>query len=106
MTPASMMEPAAGASTWASGSQVCSGKSGTLMATIEVGARRHSGQAPFLRPDGKTLVQVEADAGGCPTVRQIVVSAQHVPEATPAQICMMVHSIVPDRKSTRLNSSH
>lgn len=62
---------------------------------IEVGARRHSGQAPFLRPDGKTLVQVEADAGGCPTVRQIVVSAQHVPEATPAQICMMVHSIVP-----------
>ncbi len=31
-TPARMTEPAVGASTWASGSQVCSGNSGTLMA--------------------------------------------------------------------------
>ena len=32
MTPARITDPAVGASVWASGSQVCSGKSGTLTA--------------------------------------------------------------------------
>jgi S-adenosylmethionine synthetase len=60
---------------------------------IEVGALRRKGDAPFLRPDGKTLVHVEVDAG-CTKVRQIVVSAQHVPEALPEQVSRTVRSIL------------
>ena len=40
ITPARMMEPAAGASVWASGSQVCSGQMGTLMANASAKARK------------------------------------------------------------------
>ena len=42
MTDASMMEPAVGASTCASGSQVCSGNSGTLIANATKNARNSS----------------------------------------------------------------
>ena len=42
MTEASITEPAMGASTCASGSQVCSGKSGTLMANATKNARKSS----------------------------------------------------------------
>ena len=41
-TPASITEPAVGASTCASGSQVCSGKSGTLIANARKNARKRS----------------------------------------------------------------
>ena len=37
-TPARITEPAVGASTWASGSQVCRGKTGTLMAKARMKA--------------------------------------------------------------------
>ena len=39
MTPARMIEPAVGASVWASGSHVCSGNIGTLMANATAKAR-------------------------------------------------------------------
>ena len=42
MTDASMTEPAVGASTCASGNQVCSGKSGTLIANATKNARNSS----------------------------------------------------------------
>ena len=45
MTEASMTEPAVGASTCASGSQVCSGNSGTLIAKAKKNAR-NSTSAP------------------------------------------------------------
>ena len=40
ITPARMIDPAAGASVWASGSQVCSGQIGTLMANASAKARK------------------------------------------------------------------
>ena len=39
MTPARITEPAVGASVWASGSQVCSGNSGTFTANAMAKAR-------------------------------------------------------------------
>ena len=49
MTPARMIEPPVGASTWASGSQVCSGKSGTLMAKARAKAKKRSASVVPLR---------------------------------------------------------
>jgi len=44
-------------------------------------AVRHSGQVPYLRPDGKTQVTVEYDDHGRPRrVDRVLVSAQHKPE--------------------------
>ena len=40
MTPARITEPAVGASVWASGSQVCSGNSGTFTAKAMAKARK------------------------------------------------------------------
>ncbi len=40
-TPARITEPAVGASTCASGNQVCSGNSGTLMAKASAKAPKH-----------------------------------------------------------------
>ena len=40
MTPARMTEPAVGASVWASGSQVCSGNSGTFTANAIANERK------------------------------------------------------------------
>ncbi|MCA9706177.1 MAG: hypothetical protein KDK70_10040 [Myxococcales bacterium] len=40
-TPARMTEPGVGAWVWASGSQVCTGKSGTLMAKLATNAQKH-----------------------------------------------------------------
>ena len=39
MTPASTTDPGVGASTWASGNQVCSGKIGTLIAKAKANAK-------------------------------------------------------------------
>ncbi len=42
---------------------------------------RHSGQVPYLRPDGKTQVTVEYDEEGRPRrLDRVLVSAQHKPE--------------------------
>ena len=64
-TPARMTEPAVGASTWASGSQVWNGKSGTLIANASAKARN----APRSRTAGVErqpveVEQVEARAAG------------------------------------------
>ena len=42
MTAARITDPPVGASTWASGSQVCSGNSGTLIMNASAKARKHS----------------------------------------------------------------
>jgi len=41
-----MTDPAVGASTWASGSQVCRGNMGTLMANASPNARKSHNPAP------------------------------------------------------------
>ena len=50
--PARMTEPAVGASTWASGSQVCTGHIGTLTANEAKNASHNH----FCRPAGKLWV--------------------------------------------------
>ena len=54
MTPARITEPAVGASVWASGSQVCSGKSGTFTANASAKARKS--QRAALQSTGFALV--------------------------------------------------
>ena len=47
---------------------------------------RKTGVLPYLRPDGKTQVTVEYDDGKPTRVDAIVISSQHAPEITQAQI--------------------
>jgi S-adenosylmethionine synthetase len=47
---------------------------------------RKSGQLPYLRPDGKTQVTVEYEAGVPVRVRTVVVSAQHDPDVRSERI--------------------
>jgi S-adenosylmethionine synthetase len=47
---------------------------------------RRSGQLPYLRPDGKTQVTVEYEAGQPVRVRTVVVSAQHDPDVRPERL--------------------
>ena len=48
---------------------------------------RESGDLPFLKPDGKTLVAARYDANGCfRDIQTALVSAQHAEEATQAKI--------------------
>ena len=60
MTPARITEPAVGASVWASGSQVCSGNSGTFTANATANDR-NSQRAVVDRQDA--LVVGDGDAG-------------------------------------------
>ena len=63
-TPASITEPAVGASVWASGSQVCTGNSGTLTAKADGEARKSqravspASRRPSCRPE---LLEVEGE---------------------------------------------
>src|SRR6267143_389480 len=62
MTEASITEPAVGASTCASGSHVCNGNSGTLMAKATKNARNSSVDAVVVAPDADQEVhRDEAD---------------------------------------------
>src|SRR5437763_1514246 len=63
MTDASMTEPAVGASTCASGSQVCKGNSGTLMAKAIKNARKSQREAA-------------AEPGTCPLEMALWISVQ------------------------------
>ncbi|HEX6140762.1 MAG TPA: methionine adenosyltransferase [Candidatus Limnocylindria bacterium] len=59
---------------------------------------RKDGTIPFLRPDGKSQVTVEYDASGRPVrVATVVISSQHDPEASAAQLTEAVreHVITP-----------
>jgi S-adenosylmethionine synthetase len=47
---------------------------------------RKTGQLPYLRPDGKTQVTLEYEHGVPRRVRTVVVSTQHDPDVTAAQI--------------------
>jgi hypothetical protein len=63
-TPARSTEPAVGASVWASGSQVWSGKSGTLMAKAMAKAANNHRSAPVVKLD---VHQVGEGEGGAPS---------------------------------------
>jgi len=52
----------------------------------QLAAVRKSGQFGYLRPDGKTQVTVEYEFGVPKRVQTVVVSAQHDPDATTAQL--------------------
>jgi S-adenosylmethionine synthetase len=54
--------------------------------TRRLAACRKDGSVPFFRPDGKSQVTVEYERGNPVRVDAIVVSTQHAPEATNAQI--------------------
>jgi len=56
---------------------------------------RRSGALPFLRPDGKSQVTVEYDAGGRPTrVHTVLVSTQHDPDVELADLSAAVREQV------------
>ena len=57
-TPARITDPAVGASVCASGSQVCSGNSGTLTANAAKNARNSTLAVPSERPPGAHAVSV------------------------------------------------
>jgi S-adenosylmethionine synthetase len=67
---------------------------------------RKSGQLPYLRPDGKTQVTLEYERGLPRRVRTVVVSTQHDPDATPAQIsddiaeAVILPSLPPELRSS------
>ena len=61
-TPARMTEPAVGASTWASGSQVWNGKIGTLMANASAKAANSQGaRLPTMPRVGQDVVVGEVE---------------------------------------------
>ena len=67
---------------------------------------RKSGQLSYLRPDGKTQVTLEYERGVPRRVRTVVVSTQHDPEVTPAQIsddiaeAVILPSLPPELRSS------
>ena len=54
--------------------------------TFRLAEVRKSGLLPFLRPDGKSQVTVEYENGKPTKVNTVVISTQHVPDATQNQI--------------------
>ncbi len=86
-TPASITEPAVGASTCASGSQVCSGKSGTLIANARKNARKRS--VSVLGASSRP----PCDAGVCSSV--CIVGKSNVPVALYSQIMPISMKIEP-----------
>jgi S-adenosylmethionine synthetase len=67
---------------------------------------RKSGQLPYLRPDGKTQVTLEYERGLPRRVRTVVVSTQHDPDVTLAQIsddiaeAVILPSLPPELRSS------
>jgi S-adenosylmethionine synthetase len=55
---------------------------------------RRSGELPWLRPDGKSQVSVEYDAGRPVAVRTVVLSTQHAPEIGGSELEEAVREVV------------
>jgi S-adenosylmethionine synthetase len=55
---------------------------------------RRSGELPWLRPDGKSQVSVEYDAGRPVAVRTVVLSTQHAPEIGQSELEEAVREVV------------
>jgi S-adenosylmethionine synthetase len=55
---------------------------------------RHSGELPWLRPDGKGQVSVEYEGARPIAVRTVVLSAQHAPEVRPATLDEAIREVV------------
>jgi S-adenosylmethionine synthetase len=55
---------------------------------------RHSGELPWLRPDGKGQVSVEYEGARPIAVRAVVLSAQHAPEVRPATLDEAIREVV------------
>jgi len=55
---------------------------------------RHSGELPWLRPDGKSQVSVEYDGGVPVAVRAVVLSTQHAPQISTATLQEAVRETV------------
>ncbi len=63
--------------------------------TMALAERRKDGSLPWLRPDGKSQVTVEYTDGGVPLrVHTVVVSTQHAPEVSQAEIVEAVRERV------------
>ena len=65
ITPARITEPAVGALVWASGSQVCNGKSGTLTAKAMAKAR-NSHRAVLARSPGSSAIATTSKVSAPP----------------------------------------
>ena len=65
--------------------------------TRKLAATRKSGALPWLRPDGKSQVTVEYQFGKPVRVDTVLISTQHAPEISHAEICeqVMEHVIIP-----------
>ena len=54
--------------------------------TRRLAETRHSGELPWLRPDGKSQVSVEYEGAKPVAVRAVVLSTQHAPQISPATL--------------------
>ena len=82
MTPARITEPAVGASVWASGSQVCSGNSGTFTAKA-MAKPRNSQRAVFVAISLACSAIVD-EVEGEPAARRRLVQERQWPRCRPA----------------------
>ncbi len=64
--------------------------------TRQLAAVRKSGEAPFLRPDGKSQVTVEYNGNTPVRIEAVVVSTQHSPETSEKELAEQVRKLVID----------
>ena len=84
MTPARITEPAVGASVWASGSQVCSGNSGTLTEKARAKARKI--QRPVLTARAWVLASVtRSKVRASPVARAVRMTRARMPTSIMAE---------------------